>query len=109
MRTDGGRVSPLASNGGVPPAHVFDLFCLPFVASAQGCLCLFAAHSSSNSGGGGGAAGCGISSDSGHSAYMGPCNLGHMRRLLEVNLGCGQECCQPARSAHHAEAQPGVF
>lgn len=32
----------------------------------------------------------------------GPCNLGHMRRLLEVNLGCGQECCQPALSAYYA-------
>lgn len=46
--------------------------------------------------------GCGISSDCNHSAYMGPCNLGHMRRLLEVNLGCGQECCHPALSAHYA-------
>lgn len=91
-------VLPLAFGGGVPPARAFDLFCLPFVASAQGCLCLSPRSSS-----GGEAAGCGISSgDGSHSAYMGPCNLGHMRRLLEVNLGCGQECCQPARCAHYA-------
>lgn len=45
---EGGRVLPLAFSGGVPPAHVFDLLSLPFVASAQGCLCLPAARSSSS-------------------------------------------------------------